>query len=87
MYSPENVRTLPVRSATLKLTETDDDNGNITRSRQQTGIACVVFFPGCRPCTTCGIPVGNQNLGGYSGRCALSGSLFCLGCSDRRTPP
>ena len=45
MYSPENVRTLPVRSATLKLTETDDDNGNITRSRQQTGIACVVFFP------------------------------------------
>ena len=35
-----------------------------------------------RCCGSCGIPVDNSNLGGWSGRSALSGLLWCLSCSD-----
>ena len=35
-----------------------------------------------RRCVVCGIAVGNKNLGGYSGRSALSGRLFCGHCED-----
>jgi hypothetical protein len=35
-----------------------------------------------RRCCICGIEVRNENLGGFSGRSALSGRLFCGHCSD-----
>jgi len=43
--------------------------------------AQVIAFPGVRPCASCGVFVGNINLGGYDGRGALTGSLFCLKCA------
>ncbi len=33
-------------------------------------------------CLFCGVPVTNRNLGGHSGKSALSGRLLCLGCAD-----
>ncbi len=33
-------------------------------------------------CCVCGIVVRNENLGGFSGRSALSGRIFCLHCED-----
>ncbi len=35
-----------------------------------------------RRCVICGTPVTNSNLGGYDGRGALSGKLYCLQCAD-----
>jgi hypothetical protein len=35
-----------------------------------------------RCCVACGTRVTNRNLGGYSGRSALSGSLWCERCAD-----
>ena len=35
-----------------------------------------------RRCVACGAHVTNSNLGGYSGRSALSGNLWCLACAD-----
>jgi hypothetical protein len=35
-----------------------------------------------RRCCVYGIVVRNRNLGGFSGRSALSGRLFCLHCED-----
>ena len=49
------------------------------------GSAQMIVFPGCRPCSVCAIPVNNQNLGGYNGRSALSGFLYCERCAD--SPP
>jgi hypothetical protein len=40
-----------------------------------------------RQCVVCHVPVTNQNLGGYNGRSALSGDLFCLSCADGRHKP
>jgi hypothetical protein len=37
-----------------------------------------------RHCVACGCTVTNQNLGGYNGRSALSGELFCVSCADGR---
>jgi hypothetical protein len=37
-----------------------------------------------RRCVECGVHVTNSNLGGYSGRSALSGDLWCLDCADGR---
>ena len=48
--------------------------------------AQIIPFPGLRPCALCGVFVGNTNLGGYNGRSALTGSLFCLKCADGGTP-
>lgn len=35
-----------------------------------------------RRCVGCGAHVTNENLGGYNGRSALTGDLFCLSCAD-----
>ena len=35
-----------------------------------------------RECVCCGVPVTNRNLGGHSGKSALTGSLLCLRCED-----
>jgi hypothetical protein len=35
-----------------------------------------------RCCVRCGVPVSNSNLGGFGGRSALSGPLFCLSCEE-----
>jgi hypothetical protein len=35
-----------------------------------------------RRCVVCGVQITNRNLGGYSGRSALSGPLWCLSCAD-----
>lgn len=35
-----------------------------------------------RQCVACGRFVGNSNLGGYDGKSALSGRLWCLRCAD-----
>ena len=40
-----------------------------------------------RRCVVCGAHVTNQNLGGYDGRSALSGDLWCLSCADGRRNP
>jgi hypothetical protein len=42
-----------------------------------------LFAPGTemRRCVVCGRTVTNQNLGGYNGRSALSGDLWCLSCA------
>jgi hypothetical protein len=48
--------------------------------------AQIIPLPGLRPCALCGVFVGNTNLGGYNGRSALTGSLFCLKCADGGTP-
>jgi hypothetical protein len=57
------------------------------RSRSEdycsTHVAQIIPLPGLRPCVSCGVLVGNLNLGGYNGRSALSGKLFCLKCADR----
>jgi hypothetical protein len=37
-----------------------------------------------RRCVSCGRFVGNSNLGGYDGKSALSGRLWCLRCADGR---
>ena len=37
-----------------------------------------------RRCVACGCFVGNSNLGGYGGKSALSGRLWCLRCADGR---
>lgn len=39
-----------------------------------------------RQCVVCGCRVTNQNLGGYNGRSALSGALWCCECADGRGP-
>jgi len=48
--------------------------------------AQVIPFSGVRPCASCGVFVGNINLGGYDGPSALTGELFCLNCADGGTP-
>jgi hypothetical protein len=40
-----------------------------------------------RGCVVCGAHVTNDNLGGYSGRSALGGDLWCLSCADGRPKP
>ena len=35
-----------------------------------------------RRCISCRARVTNRNLGGFNGRSARSGSLFCLRCAD-----
>jgi formylmethanofuran dehydrogenase subunit E len=35
-----------------------------------------------RYCARCGERVTNANVGGYEGRSALTGRLFCLACAD-----
>jgi hypothetical protein len=35
-----------------------------------------------RCCSMCRTRVTNENIGGYSGRSALSGILFCQSCAD-----
>jgi hypothetical protein len=35
-----------------------------------------------RRCVACDAKVTNQNLGGYSGKSALTGELWCERCSD-----
>ena len=35
-----------------------------------------------RRCCVCGVEVRNENLGGFSGRSALSGRLYCPDCED-----
>ena len=35
-----------------------------------------------RYCVRCGERVTNANVGGYDGRSALTGRLFCLACAD-----
>ena len=35
-----------------------------------------------RRCVACDKPVTNRNLGGYDGRSALSGPLWCINCAD-----
>jgi len=42
--------------------------------------------PKVRLCTACGCRVSNRNLGGYDGRSALTGSLWCYGCADSPPP-
>jgi hypothetical protein len=39
-----------------------------------------------RQCVGCGCWVSNQNLGGYNGRSALIGALWCCECADGRGP-
>jgi hypothetical protein len=39
-----------------------------------------------RRCCRCGVFVGNSNLGGFSGKSALAGTLFCLSCADNPPP-
>jgi hypothetical protein len=38
-------------------------------------------------CLVCDCRVTNQNLGGYNGRSALSGSLWCFDCADGKARP
>jgi hypothetical protein len=40
-----------------------------------------------RYCARCGERVTNQNVGGYEGRSALTGRLFCLACADDLEDP
>jgi hypothetical protein len=35
-----------------------------------------------RECVCCSARVSNRNLGGFSGRSALIGELYCLRCAD-----
>jgi hypothetical protein len=35
-----------------------------------------------RFCVGCGTRVTNKNVGGFTGRSALTGRLFCLDCAD-----
>jgi hypothetical protein len=35
-----------------------------------------------RHCVACRVPVSNSNLGGWDGRSALTGDLYCLRCAD-----
>ena len=35
-----------------------------------------------RRCVSCDSPVTNQSLGGFGGRSALSGPVWCLQCAD-----
>jgi hypothetical protein len=35
-----------------------------------------------RRCVVCNAEVTNRNLGGYDGRSALTGNLYCLACAD-----
>jgi hypothetical protein len=35
-----------------------------------------------RYCVNCGVRVTNQNVGGYEGKSALTGRLFCEVCAD-----
>jgi hypothetical protein len=37
-----------------------------------------------RRCVACSTEITNENLGGYDGRSALSGDLWCLDCADGR---
>jgi len=39
-----------------------------------------------RKCGFCGGTVSNKTLGGFTGRSALSGNLFCYGCADSAPP-
>ena len=55
-----------------------------TALRQRKGEAkrCRFFHQRKRSCVCCGRRIRNRSLGGYSGRSALSGFLFCLRCAD-----
>jgi hypothetical protein len=35
-----------------------------------------------RFCVSCGVLVTNKNVGGFTGRSALTGKLFCSACAD-----
>jgi hypothetical protein len=35
-----------------------------------------------RQCVCCGTRVSNRNLGGYCGRSAMTGPLYCFRCAD-----
>jgi hypothetical protein len=38
-----------------------------------------------RRCVSCNAIVTNRNLGGYNGRGAFTGSLYCINCADNVT--
>jgi hypothetical protein len=40
-----------------------------------------------RYCARCGERVTNANVGGYEGKSALTGRLFCLNCVDEMEDP
>lgn len=40
-----------------------------------------------RYCAKCGERVTNENVGGYEGRSALTGRLFCTLCADEMEQP
>jgi hypothetical protein len=58
----------------------DKSRATLVRER---ATAQVIPLPGLRPCAQCGVFVGNLNLGGYDGRSAMTGKLFCLKCADQ----
>ena len=51
-------------------------------------VACGIFSflqpskAAVRRCAVCAARVTNRNLGGYDGRSALTGDLYCLRCAD-----
>jgi hypothetical protein len=59
------------------------DRKTETRKYSQPVASQIIPFQGVRPCVACGVFVGNLNLGGYDGRSAMTGNLFCLKCTDR----
>jgi hypothetical protein len=38
-------------------------------------------------CAACGVRVNHRNLGGYAGRSALTGDLYCLRCANGKVGP
>jgi hypothetical protein len=73
----KNCEAARARAATQNQTELLAENDTCLAHAQ------IISLPGLRPCVSCGVFVGNVNLGGYTGRGALTGELFCLNCADR----
>jgi hypothetical protein len=76
------MRAGPVK-AKKRRPHSNDASTGATQFYSSHAVAQIIPLPSVRPCASCGVFVGNVNLGGHDGRSALSGELFCLKCADR----
>ena len=78
MSAPLKAKGRACDSAPLALRDSVGENKQLLEQLQAFPIAKAPV----RRCVVCGSRVTNRNLGGYNGRSALSGTLWCSRCAD-----
>ena len=79
------MRSPPGNASARRLTGRREKKTNALILRAQSRKVNEIFR--VRGCVACGWRVTNRNLGGFDGRSALSGSLWCYDCADGRATP